>query len=488
MRAFTPVMRGLVLATVLLGLCGCDRDSATSTTQDRTYTATRGDFRVSIKLAGQLEAVKVHELRFNIDRGGNNLVFTYVLPDRTPVQEGDVVFKISDEWFLTKQRELSTELQEQEQALAGHLQDLKELRDVSIADFKGAVTTLRNARDALQKYDAQEAPDRKQTLLTDINAKHTSLDAAIAAIFQAQLDLTSAYSSDSEAVARAKAELASKQVALTSAENELASAVDTLRNFRRYEHREKIEELREALTQALLGVKKEFSGIKVRFVKKRLAIETTQLRVDELRRELRDVTDALPQLVIKAPVAGTVFLDDDNWRYRDTGGLKAGARVDVGSTLATIPDMSQFRVSVHLPEDFKTFVQTNQTAYIRTKALPDLVLAGKVTSVASTATSRYRWEDNGDKGYSTTIISDTVDERLTPGMSVTVEIMIDDVKDVCFVPVEAVYNREGITCVKVVRGGEAFERVVETGRASLDYVELTKGLEPGEVVLLDMAQ
>jgi multidrug efflux pump subunit AcrA (membrane-fusion protein) len=69
-------------------------------------------------------------------------------------------------------------------------------------------------------------------------------------------------------------------------------------------------------------------------------------------------------------------------------------------------------------------------------------------------------------------------------MTVEVEIQVEQVQDVLYLPIESIYNLEGITYCQVKTGFSVEEREIETGRASNSFVEITEGLAEGETVLL----
>lgn len=478
------------LATFALVICGgCKQENDNdflSEVNDRTYAVTRGNFDIQIKLNGDLASIKEHKLRFDVGKGGRDLTFTFVLPDRSKVKKGDVIFKVSDEWFLNEEDRLSTALLDAEQRRDQAFQDMTSLESEITSQIKQMVTTLKNAQEALNKYTVKEAPDRKKALLNTINEKIGAVDAASADLFQAQLDLNAAYTSDDEnAVELAKKKIEEKQRAYSSADNHRVTAVDTLRDFRRYEHRNKLEALNEARTLATLRIQKEMTGIKVKFSKKELEITNIVKRIGDFTKDLAEIREILPQLNVTAPVDGMLFLDNDNWRYRDTGGLKAGARVDQGAELATIPDLSKFSVTVQVPEEFRAMLKTGLKAKIRAKAIPDLILDGQIKEIAGASSHLVRWDESTPKVYKTIISTDIADERLTPGMSVNVEIMADEVKDACYVPIEAVYNRNGQTYVRMeMPKGKYEERAVSCAKSSIDFVEIEEGLKPGEIVQL----
>ena len=74
---------------------------------------------------------------------------------------------------------------------------------------------------------------------------------------------------------------------------------------------------------------------------------------------------------------------------------------------------------------------------------------------------------------------------MKPGLSAEVEIIVDTLEDVLQAPLQAVSAHKGEqVCFVVGAGRDAERRVVETGAFSDSFIEIKKGLEEGEVVLL----
>ncbi len=473
---------GLLALLAALLAAGCGEKKTAEAASDRFYTVTQGDFAVIFRLDGELASIRVHRISFDIDRGHGDLKFKKVLPDRSVVKAGDVVFSISEEWFANEEIRLETEVEnaEQDHALAVH--DLASLHTDAVSNLKVAADKLRTSRDDLRKYEDEDAPNRKKELAQSVTDSSVALDTAREALFQAQLELLSAYSEGDEKVAEARRKITEAEGAVTKAEGALAKSVDAMRVFKRYELRQRLDQLREAALQARLGVEKTMVAGDVAIQKKKLQILNAGERLRKRRGELEKIREDMKKLELKAPVGGTLF-HEHNWRYED--GLQVGSPVNTGATIATLPDLSQFSVSVNVPEEFRSYIQTGISAYIRARAVPDLVLRGEITEIAAASTPLERWDRESPRVYATKISTDSTDGRLTPGMGVQVELQIGTVKDACFVPIEAVYNREGATYCKVRAGTEAVERAVKTGRTSLDFIEITEGLAPGDIVYLD---
>jgi multidrug efflux pump subunit AcrA (membrane-fusion protein) len=76
------------------------------------------------------------------------------------------------------------------------------------------------------------------------------------------------------------------------------------------------------------------------------------------------------------------------------------------------------------------------------------------------------------------------DERLRPGMTATIEIQIERKVKALFVPIQAVFDREGKRVVYVRQFGGFREREVVTGSSNRDFAVIEKGLVAGDRVAL----
>jgi multidrug efflux pump subunit AcrA (membrane-fusion protein) len=86
--------------------------------------------------------------------------------------------------------------------------------------------------------------------------------------------------------------------------------------------------------------------------------------------------------------------------------------------------------------------------------------------------------------------TESISEAALPGMSIDAAIQVDVIADTLFVGKPA-YGRAGarLGLFKVVDGGYAERVEVETGRASINLIEITGGLEEGDrIILSDMSR
>lgn len=477
----------VVLAAMML-LSGCTERTKkpSGESMDRFYTVRRGGFNVAFRLEGQLDAIRSQQLRFDGKRGHGQLKLVDLVSDRSMVASNDVIFKLSDEWFVEQEKDLTRKLQLAEEDYKLALQDLEMIRADNLTELKSAVDALRDAQEQYEKYKDEDAPRKKKDLVQSTQDASTAYDSAKLALDDAKKTLTDAISQEPEAVAAAEKKVADAEKALSTAEQAMDKAFYTLRIFKRYEYPQQISKLEETVAKSQLAVQRTIVSNNAKVSKKRIEIANRDTLINDYRTELRDVREDMEKLVIRAQADGMLIHGENRRNRWDTPKeIKVGADVSIGEAIGLIPDVSKFKVQVNIPEEYRSHVKIGLPVVIRAKAVPDLTLTGEIVRISGASTPIIPWDQSSPKVYASDISTNEADERLTPGMTVQVEIVVEKVENVLYVPVEGIYNRDGKSFCKVLAGDVQVEREVKTGRFSTDYVEVTGGVEENDQVLLD---
>jgi hypothetical protein len=481
---------GYVLAFGVLIACagGCReaRRSDAEGSVDRYFTVRRGEFKVAYRLEGQLDAIRSQMLRYDGKRGHGQLKLIEVVADRSNVTSNDVIFKLSDEWFVEQEKDLTRKLQLAEEDFKLALQDLEMIRADNLTELKGAADALRDAHEQLLKYEDEDAPQQKKELIQVSQDKSAAYDVAKEAVDNIKKELTDAISKDADTIAEARKKLAEAEKALTRADQELEKAWYGLRIFKRYEYPQKISTLQEAVMKSQLAVQRTIVSNNAKMSKKRIEIANREKLISDYRADLAGIREDMARLVVRSQADGMLIYGDNRRnRWDSPKEIKVGTDVSIGETIGIVPDVSKFKVQINIPEEYRSRIKTGLPVVIRAKAVPDLTLSGEIVKIAGASTPIIPWDQSSPKVYASDISTDAADERLTPGMTVQVEIVVEKAEGVLFVPVEGVYNREGKSYCKVRQGEGQVEREVKTGRFSTDYVEVTEGLSESDQVLLD---
>jgi RND family efflux transporter MFP subunit len=144
--------------------------------------------------------------------------------------------------------------------------------------------------------------------------------------------------------------------------------------------------------------------------------------------------------------------------------------------------LSLIQASVQINEVDIAKIDSGQKAIIRLDAFPETNLQGKVTEVAKLARNKER--DSKVKVFDVTILLNETDKKLMPGMTVSCEIIINEIPDTLFIPLEALFQKETKDVVYLKKDGSFDAKSVSIGIENDDYVIINNGLSVGDQVAL----
>lgn len=209
-------------------------------------------------------------------------------------------------------------------------------------------------------------------------------------------------------------------------------------------------------------------------------IENARLSLQSAQLSASTAADSVDDYNIKSPISGTVIEKN----------FKAGDKVDGASsgTLAVIYDLSYLELEMAVDELDIGKVEVGQEVRITADALEGQTFSGVVDKVSINGTTT-----NGFTNYPVTIIIEDYGD-LKPGMNVSAEIIGEEIPNALCIPVDAVdrgntvtvpgpgaLNEDGTAVVDITK---LETKEVTLGRSDDEYIEVTGGLEAGDVVLI----
>jgi RND family efflux transporter MFP subunit len=197
------------------------------------------------------------------------------------------------------------------------------------------------------------------------------------------------------------------------------------------------------------------------------------------RNLLTIIQEVIQNFTVRAPAPGMViYIKEWNGKKR-TAGAQIGAW---DPTVATLPDLSGMESITYVNEIDVRKVEKGQPVVITLDADPSKKLNGKVTAVANVGEQR----PNADaKVFEVKVTVEKPDTTLRPGMTTGNAIETAAVKDVLFIPIEAVNSdAEGMPFVFKKAGGRVVKQEIATGAMNDDEVVVARGLEEGDEILL----
>lgn len=266
-----------------------------------------------------------------------------------------------------------------------------------------------------------------------------------------------------------------------------AETAETARTlFLKYEFIKSAEEALSKYIEAARELERSRKGAISKLAQAEAKMKSAQGRYELEVRQMKELTDQVEKCVIKAKKTGLVVYGGGNMNYYWYGQepIREGSLVREQQPIITIPDMTRMAVKVRVHETYIKKVSKGQKVRITVDAVPDKKLSGEVTKVAVLPDSQGRWMNPDLKEYLTTIDIMGVHDWLKPGMSAKVEILVKQLNDVVYVPIQAVTSEEGKSHCFVAKGAGQQRREVEIGEFNDEFIEVKKGLAEGEKVFL----
>lgn len=198
-----------------------------------------------------------------------------------------------------------------------------------------------------------------------------------------------------------------------------------------------------------------------------------QARVDELVQQVQGAEAAvraaqarLQDLTIRAPFAGRAGLRQ----------VSPGALVRPADVVTTLDDTRIVKLDFPVPESTLRSLRPGMDIVALTAVYPDQPAVGRVTAI-----------DTRIDPVTRTIMAvaeiDNADGRLYPGMFMTVRLTLDNQPDALLIPEEALVPVGDRQFTFVVANGKVERRLISIGSRTRGLVEVTAGLQAGELVI-----
>ncbi|MEO0413799.1 MAG: efflux RND transporter periplasmic adaptor subunit [Verrucomicrobiota bacterium] len=240
----------------------------------------------------------------------------------------------------------------------------------------------------------------------------------------------------------------------------------------------------EALLELVRNKREQMAQMSKIFAKYRSAKRRYELELKK-REELEE---QLASCSIRAEAPGLVAYGGMNQNYyssRYYEGIAVGATMKFGQPIITIPNMTKLGVEVNIHESQIKKVQIDQNVLITAEAFPEEVLAGRVSKVAVLPDSNASRYNPSLKVYPSTIEVTGSNDFLKPGMTAKVEILVKQLSDVVYVPVQAIHVESDEHFVFLKKGLGGFDRhPVTTGDHNDEFIAVLEGLKEGETIAL----
>ena len=244
--------------------------------------------------------------------------------------------------------------------------------------------------------------------------------------------------------------------------------------------RKQMEELN--FKNAEINLRKLEDNIKNEKIINSVDMQNAELKIERAKRDLDEARRDRERLIVRAPNDGLVVYQED--RHSATREkIKVGDTPHRRMALLELPDLSFMQVKTFVNEIDIRKIKRGQKTVIRLDAVQNTVFVGEITDIAYLAR---REQGTNVKVFDIYITIDGGENPLLkPGMSASVEIVLEKLEDKVYVPLESVFEKDGKTFAYVLDSGWE-EKEIKIGKTNRDYAVVEEGLSVGQrVSLLD---
>jgi RND family efflux transporter MFP subunit len=352
-----------------------------------------------------------------------------------------------------------------------------------------ATINLKNAQDNLAEVKLAEAQNTTQAELDVANAQ--------IALTTAQDNLQKAQNADTS---QAELDVANAQIALKTAQDNLTTANDTyqrnpsvpewINDFELKKAQFAVAQDNLAAAQQALANMQASNLLQIAQSEKALAV--AQANLTKAEQTLADIKagqsseEKLLQLQVKSAQAALDQAMKMGTVVAPSGGVVSSVNVVVGNTVTAdtvaivLVDPSVVEVDGILSEIDVAQVKQGQQASVSLDALPNVEIAGKLTSIAVIGKSTA-----GVVSYPVIIqLTPPQGVQLREGMSATATIVMQQANNVLVIPNGAIGGSVSNPTVSVMVNGQLEERAVTLGISDGTNTEVKAGLKEGDMVLV----
>ena len=233
------------------------------------------------------------------------------------------------------------------------------------------------------------------------------------------------------------------------------------------------------LEKAIINLEKAEQEIENKKAINKEEISALDLKVQQASNKLDEAERTLKMMTVTAPAPGIAIIRR-NWMSREK--FNVNDQTWPGNPIIGLPDLSLMKVNVMINEVDIAKIDIGQKVEVRIDAFPDSCFYGHVTDIATLARTKDR--ESKVKVFDVSVLMDEGSEKLMPGMTVSSMIIVNNIEDTLYIPLDALFKKDGKNIVYLKNGNSFEERNVEVGAENDNFVIIAAGLKEGDEVAL----
>lgn len=462
-----------IVPMMLLGILAAETRKNSFTGHEMIFDVPeRRSFDVSVQLVGYLEAA--HSITVSSEVKGDSGKIISILESGTRVEKGDVLVQLDPTPFEKEVDECSEKLEVCKANVIVLEQSLEWEKNQAAREVKTAQYEFEVSKMELEKTEKGDGPLELAQLENEMKKA------------QGEYLEKSGYLADLEELEKqgfsnpTETEQAKKKIGEAKEAYEIAER--KLNAFKEYLLPAKIEIAKTKVERTKSDLEQTKKSMAIRIAKASAELDRAKQEREMAETSLAAANDQLSKAVIRAPIPGLAIIREA-YVKGEKRRSQVGDTVWQNQPLVYLPDISEMLVNTRVREVDLHKLRKGLPAMVSVDAYPETRLKGEVQSIGVLAEEKIEVK-SPEKYFQVTIAVKEEDTRLRPGMTASVKIVSDSVKDVLAIPINAIFEKDGRKCCYVVHGDYYELRQVLLGTQNEDFAEVKKGLSEGEKICL----
>lgn len=197
------------------------------------------------------------------------------------------------------------------------------------------------------------------------------------------------------------------------------------------------------------------------------SLEAVKAQYEQAKLGLEQALDSLTDTSVKSPITGIVSIVN----------IEEGEMASNASPAMTIIDMDKVYVEINVTENIINDLKLGQEVVVEMPAAYNNEVTGTIDRLSPAADSRTQL-------YSVRIYIENNDHVVKPGMFAKIKLNTNVRENVIAVKSESVVQNDEKIVVYVIEDNKAVEKEVMLGLDTGEYVEIVKGLNTGESIVV----
>jgi len=412
-----------------------DKEQSTAT----YYTVKRGNLTISVVEGGSLEAVNEVVVKNTID--GESSIIS-LIPEGSYVKKGDLLVEFDKGQVESSVQDKQVKYESRQADLIRATNDFIITKSTVESEISAAELEVKFATMDLQKFENLEREHELRTSELKIDTEEESLKLAQRRFEWSEKLATKGFET--------KSTVDKDRLEVSKTAKSVETAKSQHKMLQEFDLQKKASKLLSAKKEAEAKLERIRKQGESKIAQKEAGVNSSKSTLRLTKEALDRAQEQLSATKLHAPIK--------------------------------IPDVSQFKVEVKIHESMISQIKKGLKAYIVLDSLPDQRFLGEVTKIAILPDSGPGWRGNEKKVYTIEIIISDQMGDVKPGVSARAEIIIQELKDVSFVPIQAVTTLDDKQVCYLKGSEEPIE--VKVGLFNTKFIEIKSGLKEGNQVNL----